>query len=637
MKFTNSSILFIILIVATVLRTYDLFNIPFTHDELSALFRLRFDSFGEIIEQGVKVDGHPAGGHVFLYYWTKIFGASPWVFKIPFIIAGVLSSLLIYKIAQKWFNETVGLIAASYLATIQFTVMYSQIGRPYISGLFLTLLMVYFWTKLIKSPEKNFYRNGVLFILSATLCAYNHHFSLLFAVVVSLTGIFLLPKNKILPYSLFGLGIFILYLPHLSIFFHQLGYGGLGGEDGWLTAPRYDFLPNFIHYLFNYSTFSIIVAVMIIIYGVRKNKFKLTFPKKYLIFISFFLIPFLIGFYYSRIFNPVLQFSVLIFSFPYLYFLFFGHLKEQSRKTNFIIVGVILIANTFSLIWNRQHYSIFYQSVYEHVLIDHQLNEDKNLPRIIESNPRFTEYYIQQGGIDTNFIRFESFEDIAEFKVAIEKISQTNDELFLGTYSTSEPRLVPIILEYFPKIKSQHNYFLGSTYVFSKKIARSAGIKSVDIFDIKQTPNSRWENIQEKNIQENGSLLFDKNLEYGLVYQNNLFNLSPNSNNCIDISIEAKSEEVLSDILIVAQINGKNNEQLHWSGADFNNFHSKKGEWNTFYHTVKLSDIQLGESRENCTIKILIWNKAKKTFVAKNFKIQVRYGNPKLYGVFRKI
>ncbi len=41
----------------------------------------------ELIEGGVKVDGHPAGIHVFLYYWTKLFGTNEWIVKLPFIVS----------------------------------------------------------------------------------------------------------------------------------------------------------------------------------------------------------------------------------------------------------------------------------------------------------------------------------------------------------------------------------------------------------------------------------------------------------------------------------------------------------------------------------------------------------------------
>mgnify|MGYP000034547373 CR=1 FL=1 len=198
MQLKNKHILILILLVAVSLRVYNLFNIPFTHDEFSALFRLYFDNVYDVIMYGARIDGHPAGIHVFLYYWTSWFGTEEWVVKLPFILFGIASVWLIYKISCFWKNETVGLVIASFLAVSQFTVMYSQIARPYISGLFFSLIMVFFWSKLMLKPERKFNLNISGFILGASLCTYNHHFSMLFAVILGVVGVFYINKKYLI-------------------------------------------------------------------------------------------------------------------------------------------------------------------------------------------------------------------------------------------------------------------------------------------------------------------------------------------------------------------------------------------------------------------------------------------------------
>ncbi|MFZ4414916.1 MAG: hypothetical protein ACOYOV_17650, partial [Bacteroidales bacterium] len=64
-KNIDSILIFIILAVGVILRFYKFTEIPFTNDELSALYRARFDSFHELIAKGVLIDGHPAGVQVF--------------------------------------------------------------------------------------------------------------------------------------------------------------------------------------------------------------------------------------------------------------------------------------------------------------------------------------------------------------------------------------------------------------------------------------------------------------------------------------------------------------------------------------------------------------------------------------------
>lgn len=141
--------------------------------------------------------------------------------------------------------------------------------------MFFSLIMIYYWTLIIKTSEKNFFKNICLFVLASTICAYNHHFSLLFAVIVGLSGLFMIKKKYVVKYIISGLVIFMLYIPHLSIFFYQLNIGGIGGLDGWLGKPTNDFIIQYIWYILNFSTFSILMTLSIIAFGINKGKLKI--------------------------------------------------------------------------------------------------------------------------------------------------------------------------------------------------------------------------------------------------------------------------------------------------------------------------------------------------------------------------
>jgi len=213
------------------------------HDELSALSRLQFDNFTDLIREGVMLgDTHPAGVQVFLYYWTAFVGTSEILVKLPFIISGI-SIWISYLIGKLWFDGTTGLLTAVYISSLQFFVMYSQIARPYVSGLLITLLMVYLWSLYFFKKRKSIYL--ILYVLFGAMAAYNHHFSLLFAAIVGVSGLFLVKKKDLIPYTISGFAIFVLYIPHLHIFFSQLGQEGIGGAGGWLAKPEPIFFFNF--------------------------------------------------------------------------------------------------------------------------------------------------------------------------------------------------------------------------------------------------------------------------------------------------------------------------------------------------------------------------------------------------------
>ena len=265
-----------ILLVGALLRFWNLADMPLMHDELSAFYRLQFNSFSELVEKGIKPDGHPAGIQVFLYYWTGLFGQSDFVLKLPFLLFGTGAIYLAYAVAKKWFGNSAGLFAAASVASLQFPVMYSQIARPYSSGLFFSLLMVLCWTNFLFGNMRKRTANLAGFVAAAALCCYNHHFSLLFAAIVGITGLFLLKKEQVKPYLLSGVLILVLYLPHLPIFYAQLQLKGLE----WLGKQEKSFFWEHIAFIFHHSPVVCLLMAALFLVGVytARNEIGLQIP-----------------------------------------------------------------------------------------------------------------------------------------------------------------------------------------------------------------------------------------------------------------------------------------------------------------------------------------------------------------------
>jgi hypothetical protein len=640
MKNLNKISLILILLVAIATRFYNYQEIPYTHDEFSALFRTNFDSFPELIEKGVKGDGHPAGIQVFLYYYTKLFGKSEGIVKLPFMLFGIASVALIFLIARFWYNDTVGLLSASFLASIQYAIVYSQIARPYISGLFFSLLMVYFWSKLIKQPYKRFYLNSLMFVLSAALCAYNHHFSLLFAFIVGISGLFLVRREFLLRYCLSGVLIFVLYIPHLNIFFTQLS---IGGVEGWLGKPTNDFILKYIAYLFHFSSFWLVAIALGLFFTLRRFKADNEHFKRLLLFSIWFFLPFLIGFFYSKYVNSVIQFSVLIFSFPFIYFVLFGHLKEYSPRVNLLIVLSVLMVNTTTLIVNRDHYNLFYNSRFEKILTDHDRIQ-KEYPKtisVLHSHPTISQYYIDKMGLDTNFVWFSSFEEISDFKRFVKEASNNYDFFFFGCNSTNNAHSVPVIQEFFPSIIQQNNYAAGNTYLFSKSKTEEVGLKS--LLDFESLDTEHWtkldstRRVDSVSFSGSHSYAYSSDNEWGPTYTRRLMELIEHENNFIDILVKIKPLSSIDEVILVASLES-GGESFYWRGTPVNQFYIDSipsDDWFTAIQTIKLSDVNL--NHRNILLRVYIWNKSKSTFLFDDLKVIVREGNPIVYGMREKL
>jgi hypothetical protein len=639
MKLKDTHILLLVIIVACAVRFYNFFQIPYTHDEFSALFRTYYTCFSDLIEKGVLIDGHPAGIQVFLFYWTRLFGYDEWVVKLPFTLCGIGSVYLLYLIGKKWYNVTVGLISASFLATIQYTVMYSQIARPYISGLFFSLCMVHFWWKILSEPRNKLIWNSLLYIISASLCAYNHYFSLLFAIILGLSGLFLVERKFLLKYVISGLTIFLLFLPHFNIFLFQLKAGGV---EGWLGKPHNDFIIYYLKYIFHFSPFLGLLVVFIALFGLKGfNKYDFN-KKHFLLSLSWFMLTFLIGFFYSRFINGVLQYSVLIFSFPFLFFILFGHIRVQKTGINLIIVSMILSVNIFSLIKERRHYELFYNSPFEQILID-QTNIRKSNPGIlslIDSHKRISSYYFLKRDIDTSFTWYDSFASERDLINYLREHNQQFEKLFFGCLSGSNPLIIPIIMEYYPSIVWQKNYAGGTSYLFSKDSTNTRAV--IELLDFESVrPN--WSAFKKENLIDTmrysgmHSYLIDSTSEWSPAYSRALKEIITNENNFIDIAVKCYYSVSMDDIILVASLDAKN-ESVGWTGYPFTTFvssDSTKNHWFTVYCTLKLSDAY--QHNRHILFKTYIWNRGRQNLIIDDFTIKLRIGNPIIYGLFEKI
>ena len=153
--------LFLLTLTACFLRLWNLGDFSLSNDELSALSRLQYNSLSDVISIGVqKLDFHPAGIQIFLFYWIKIAQSSEFLIRLPFALSGGISVWLIYSIGKHWFSKQTGILAAILLCFLEFPLLYSQLARPYSFGLFFTLLGSYLWTQIV------FQKNHIILFLN---------------------------------------------------------------------------------------------------------------------------------------------------------------------------------------------------------------------------------------------------------------------------------------------------------------------------------------------------------------------------------------------------------------------------------------------------------------------------------------
>ncbi|MCD4729669.1 MAG: glycosyltransferase family 39 protein, partial [Bacteroidales bacterium] len=548
----NNGLLLLIVIVGSILRFYNYSELPFSFDEFSALFRTRFDNFRDLIYFGVKTtDTHPAGVQVFMYYWVNIFGESEMMVKFPFILFGILSIIVAYKLGKKWFNPTVGLFTALFLAVLQYPITYSQFARPYVSGLFFSLLMVWFWTHVVFEPAKKRYVNVIGFILSSAVCAYNHHFSLLLFGLVGISGLFFLNKQNWKYYFIACLTVFIIYIPHLPIFFTQLNSGGV---EEWLKKPDSDFILDYFQYILHFNPFLIGLAILLILLGTvfltreffNTNKFRI-------LAFSWFAITYAIAHFYSVYINAVLQFSVLLFVFPFLILFLFSFYEDLKPVLKTIAVLLFMSAAIYTLIYERQHYSIMYNSAYKEILVeaDRFQNENKQskITTTIYLPKKIRDYYIEKLNIvDSTFYYPDSLTNYIQFRSFVKR--QQTDYFVLGYSLTPGIEQKLIVEEEYPYLIERKGWFKGDFYVYAKNIPAEINYTSPDsilfsTINTFDTLTEGWDEVElfyqltkGSNYKGDQILRFNNEFEYSPEFIANLSDITHSRTNEILISVD---------------------------------------------------------------------------------------------------
>lgn len=634
----DTLLILLILLVGAILRFYDYTGIPFTHDELSALIRTRFDNFHDLIRNGVKVDGHPAGVQVFLYYWIKLAGTSEAMVKLPFTLFGLASVYLTYLIGKRWFSSATALISASFLAFLQYPVMYSQIARPYASGLFLCLLLVYFWTNLMLSPQRKYYLNLSGYILASAMCAYNHHFSLLFCAMAGMTGVFIIEQKRRLSFILSWLFIFLLYIPHLPIFFYQLRLGGIGG---WLSKPRPDFILDYLSYVFQFSWYltALIIILLVLSFVWRKKGEKTDYRLVIVSFIWFF-IPLLTGYLYSILVNPVLQYSLLIFSFPFLFFFlfFFANTEKAWQKVIMVALSAALIIP--SLIFERLHYRLFYTSPYREILVEAKKSAD-SLGRsscflMIDTQKSLGEFYLEQA--EFRDFKVDYMHDVFSPAV-IAKIADTcHSRYFIyGCVSNADPVDYAIIRSKYPWLIAHKCYNEADLYIFGRDSCRNINeyyFSSGADFISNRTgwfnlwPNGIWYTASEPETP----VYRLEGTEFSPGFRVSLRDICRHKNDIIDMIAQVETSENFSEAWLQLGLYSKQ-ELLLFRNASIGP--GKTGEFRKIFCSLRLADIDWRHHYLN--VQGFIWNPGKQDIVIRSMSFRIRDGNQVLYGLYRKI
>ena len=486
----ENGVLFLILIVGAGIRLFGLDGFSYSADEVSALLRTDYTSLGDALKYGVKVnDMHPAGTQLFLYWWTALFGYNEWVVRIPFVLMGIGAILLTYKIAREWFSVETGLVAAALIAGLEHFIVYAEVARPYSPGLFFSLATVFYWNKIVW-PREVRAKHYLWFALSCLGAMYSHYYAFVFVAMVAATGLIWIKPAKRKPYLLTGLGIVLLYLPHLMITLYQFSRGGLAE---WLGPPDRYWILNYGYYLFNESWWVIGGLVLLSGVGIYLKIRRPQVSKFHLIGLMWFTVAFVFGYVYSKTRSPILQPPVLIFCVPFALIVLADLVATTKHLWFRLWLPVTALALTAgSTTIERNYFNTTHFGVLEEISLANQewMNAYPNdVAAIVNvSDLRYMEFFKDKKGLDIPY-HWNDMDSTYKWDNLTRYIqSSTTNYLSYGWSTRSNPVLVyERIKLYYPYVVDDRVYNNSRVTLFSKTEGSAPSpVKSLS-FDFEDT------------------------------------------------------------------------------------------------------------------------------------------------------
>jgi hypothetical protein len=631
-KYPEETLLLFILFAGAILRLHHLGFTSLSNDELSAITRAHQNSFSELIRYGVMPDFHPAGVEVFMYNWIKLFGDGVFAVRFPFAIAGIISILVVYLVAERWFSKTTALFSASALCFLQYPLLYSQIARPYSFGLLFILTAAYFWTRILfpKENELNNRRKNIWlhigFIISMSACMHTHYFAFMLAGIIGVSGLFFLNKENSRRYIISGIIILLLFIPEIPVFRHQMSIGGL---SEWLEKPGKNFFRSFIDYCFNDSTllFYLFTGVCIASFVYFRKQIEIT--KFHWLSLAWFLLPFFIGYYYSILRNPVLQYSTLLFGFPFLVIFIFSFIQPYAFSKDIVLTVVVFftLIGSFNTVKMKHYYGTHHFGVFKELADDATKWSDtygeNKMARVMNViSPEYIGYYFDKMNRKMKIDLYRT-DDQAALGKLMTLADTTSATYFLYAWSNvaNPPEAEQIITAKFPSIVDRDTFF-NSQITLYKRDPDAVVIRS-NFNYMTDFENDNWENeskIRSDELAHSGkfSEKMDDKKEYSVNYTKRLSDFSSIHNGIVTASVWINSKDAANDGKLVLSFEN-NGKAFEWYSADIKSFNQRPGEWQQVLITRPLPKPKSPDD----VIKAYIWNPGKKVFYIDDFKVTV--------------
>ena len=362
----RAAVVLLILAAGFFLRVYGLGRESIWLDEGYTLWFARFDLLHVLLNQ----ENNPPLYFLLMHWWVMLFGGSEFSLRLPSVIFGCLSIIMIYRVGKQLYGHEEGLLAGFLLCVSAFHIAFSREARTFSLTLLLSLLSVHFFIKLLRRETDAGTLSG--YILFSLLLMYSHIYGLFIIMFENLFVLnsFFLPggrcRIKPLNWILAQAVLLVLFCAWVPIFLDRIRFVKAGF---WLKMPDIGIIGKTIAAYCNNSHFLEVLYILLAGIAVIGGPFlKRSYSsnaaradgmgsdsvgeffsegRKSSFLLLWFLVPIIFPFIVSRFITPIYHIKYTIVALPAFYLLVAGAIT--FFKNRFLKIAVVVCIAGFSI------------------------------------------------------------------------------------------------------------------------------------------------------------------------------------------------------------------------------------------------------------------------------------------------
>ena len=222
------SCLLAICTVGFLLRVFYISQESIWFDEVASFVAARQPVLAKVIETTYLTERTPPLYLLLLHFWVKIFGFSEFSMRFPSALCGFLTIPVMYVFSKSLFDNKVAILSSLFLAISPFHIWYSQEARCFTMTVFLNLLSIVFFLKILRMGNRSSWLHRLVYVSMTCLALYTNYLALFTIIAENIVVSYQWLKKKTILHRWLNLQLLIVLLSviPLSLFLTKQVFTG---------------------------------------------------------------------------------------------------------------------------------------------------------------------------------------------------------------------------------------------------------------------------------------------------------------------------------------------------------------------------------------------------------------------------